>query len=171
MRRLLLALFMIALLPICGCTTAPTSPTEAMNLPSEDPTEAPTLEETQEPTQEEEPMLKLTIGEHTIHAALADNTAANQLKELLQNGPIAMPASNYGGFEKVCELGTNLDTEDEQTTTVPGDIMLWAGDHIVIFYGSNTWAYTRLAWVVGEDIHKLEVALSGTETEVTIELE
>lgn len=115
-------------------------------------------------------MIRLTIGENTILAELADNTAASELAELLQSGPITMSAFNYGGFEKVCALGTRLTSSDVQTTTQAGDIMLYSSNQIVIFYGSNSWAYTRLAKVVDEDIPRLEAILSGSETEVMIEL-
>lgn len=94
---------------------------------------------------------KLTVGSNSFFAKLDDNTSANELRELLQSGPVTMPASNYGGFEKVCSLGTRLTAHDIQATTQSGDIMLYSSNQIVIFYGSNSWAYTRLAKVIGED--------------------
>lgn len=127
-------------------------------------------ETTQATEQEMLHMIKLTIGEHTIHARLADNAAAKELAQLLESGSIEMPASNYGGFEKVCSLGTRLTASDVQTTTQAGDIMLYSSNQIVIFYGSNSWAYTRLAKVVDEDIPQLQALLSGDEDSVTIAL-
>jgi len=50
----------------------------------------------------------------------------------------------YGGFEQVGPIGQGLPSDDQQTTTQPGDIVLYSGDQIVIFYGSNSWAYTKL---------------------------
>lgn len=114
--------------------------------------------------------IKLTVGSDVIMAELADNDSAKELAELLQNGPITMPASNHGGFEKICELGTNLTSNDTQITTEIGDIMLYRGNQIAIFYDSNRWAYTRLAKVVEEDIDSLEKILSGEESTVVIEL-
>lgn len=115
-------------------------------------------------------MIQLTIGENTILAVLADNQAARELAELLKSGPITMSAYNYGGFEKVCSLGTRLTVNDVQTTTQAGDIMLYSSDQIVIFYGSNSWAYTSLARVRQEDIPHLQAILSGAEDMVTIAL-
>lgn len=115
-------------------------------------------------------MLQLTIGENTILAELTDNAASRELAALLQSGPITMSASTYGGFEKVCALGTRLTSDDVQTTTQPGDIMLYSSSQVVIFYGSNSWAYTRLAKVVEKDIPRLRDILSGGETEVVLEL-
>lgn len=115
-------------------------------------------------------MIQLTVGENTILAELTGSRAAKELTALLGNGPITMSASNYGGFEKVCALGTRLTANDAQTTTVIGDIMLYSGNQIVIFYGSNSWAYTPLGKVIEADIPHLRDILCGSETEVTIEL-
>lgn len=123
-----------------------------------------------ETIQEMNNMIQLTAGENTILAELADNEAARQLASLLQKGSVTMSASNYGGFEKVCALGTRLPSDDVQTTTQPGDIMLYSSDQIVIFYGSNSWAYTRLAKVADADIPRLKAILSGSETQATIAL-
>lgn len=120
--------------------------------------------------QEKTDMIKFTVGNNSFLAKLEDNPSANELRELLQSGSVAMSASNYGGFEKVCSLGTRLTSNDVQTTTQAGDIMLYSGSQIVIFYGSNSWAYTRLAKVADEDVSRLKDILSGGETEVVIEL-
>lgn len=114
--------------------------------------------------------IKLTIGGNVILAELADNDSAKELAELLQDGPITMPASNHGGFEKVCKLGASLTSDDTQITTETGDIMLYSGNQIAIFHDSNRWAYTRLAKVVEEDLDSLEEILSGEEAAVVIEL-
>lgn len=104
-------------------------------------------------------------------ATLADNESAQALKELLAHGPLTISASNYGGFEKVCSLGRELPRNDRQTTTQAGDICLYNGNQIVIFYGSNSWAYTRLGSISGVDSHELERVLSGNDTEITLSLE
>ncbi len=84
---------------------------------------------------------------------------------------MTISASNYGGFEKVCSLGTELPRNDSQTTTHAGDICLYNGSQIVIFYGSNSWAYTRLGRVSDADETELETVLGGEETEITLSLE
>lgn len=114
--------------------------------------------------------IKLTIGSNEIMAELADNDSAKELAELLQDGPITMSASNHGGVEKICKLGTSLTNNDTQIKTETGDIMLYNSNQIVIFYNSNSCAYTRLAKVVEEDMDSLEEVLSGEESTVVIEL-
>ena len=82
---------------------------------------------------------------------------------------MTLPASNYGGFEKVCPLGTRLSSQDEYTVAQPGDVMLYAGSNIVLFHGSNSWEYTRLGWI--DEMTKLTGILSGNENEITLSLE
>ena len=55
--------------------------------------------------------------------------------------------SMYGGFEQVGPIGQDIVRDDEQTDTEPGDIVLYAGNQIVVFYGNNSWAYTRLGHI------------------------
>lgn len=110
----------------------------------------------------------IEVGENILTAVLEDNESAKALKELLANGPLTISASNYGGFEKVCSLGTSLPRNDSQTTTDAGDICLYNGNQIVIFYGSNSWAYTRLGKISDADGAELEKILSGEETEITL---
>ncbi len=114
--------------------------------------------------------LYIEIGDNTLTAVLEDNESAKALKELLTENPLTISASNYGGFEKVCSLGTELPRDDSHTTTHAGDICLYNGNQIVIFYGSNSWSYTRLGKVSDMDESQLEEVLSGEETEVTLSL-
>ncbi|MCM1543274.1 MAG: cyclophilin-like fold protein [Blautia sp.] len=113
----------------------------------------------------------IKIGEATLTAVLEENESAEALKELLADGSLTISASNYGGFEKVCSLGTELPRNDSQTTTHAGDICLYNGSQIVIFYGSNSWAYTRLGKISDADGAELEKVLGGKETEITLSLE
>ncbi len=93
-----------------------------------------------------------------------DNESVKALKELC---PLTVRMSKYGGFEQVGSLGSSLPRNDEQTTTDFGDIVLYSGDQIVIFYGSNSWAYTRLGHILADKEIMEEVLGNG---DVTIEL-
>lgn len=81
----------------------------------------------------------LSIGDKTMKASLVDNAATRELQELLEKGPITIQMSDYGGFEKVGTLPQSFTTSNSQITTEPGDIMLYQGNNMVIFYGSNSW--------------------------------
>ena len=116
-----------------------------------------------------ETLVQIAIGDQPLTVRLADNESAAALKALLANGPVTLPASNFGGFEKVCPLGTRLPSHDEYTVTQPGDVMLYAGSNIVLFHGSNSWEYTRLGWI--DEMTNLSDILSGNENEITLSLE
>ena len=92
----------------------------------------------------EEPAMTLKIGETEVPVIWEDNPSVEALKELL---PLTVQMSMYGGFEQVGPIGQEIVSYDEQTKTEPGDIVLYSGDQIVIFYGNNSWAYTRLGHV------------------------
>lgn len=112
----------------------------------------------------------IKVGQNTLTVFPEDNESVKALKELLTEKPLTISASNYGGFEKVCSLGTTLPRNDSQTTTHAGDICLYNGNQIVIFYGSNSWSYTRLGKISNADNSELEKILSGDDTEITLSL-
>lgn len=154
-----------------GCQSgANEAPAPNQPKQSTPPTSETAPAESTEVNETETNELLIKIGEHSLVAVLEDNESANALKELLNEKPLTITASNYGGFEKVCELGTALPRNDIQTTTHAGDICLYSGNQIVIFYGSNSWSYTRLGKISGADSSELERILSGNETEITISL-
>lgn len=72
------------------------------------------------------------------------------------------------GFEQVGAIGANLPRDDVQTATAAGDIVLYSGDQIVVFYGSNTWAYTRLGHITGQDEDGMKRLLSNGDTTITL---
>lgn len=113
--------------------------------------------------------MQVQVNGSTFSAKLADTAAAQALASLLESGPLTLSLRDYGGFEKVGSLGQSLPTSDSQTTTQAGDIVLYLGNQIVMFYGSNSWSYTRLARV--EDLTGWEEALGSGSVSVTLSLE
>ena len=97
------------------------------------------------PTEELTMMLK--INDTEIAVRWEDNESVEALEDLIREAPLTINMSMYGGFEQVGSLGTSLPRNDVQTTTEAGDIVLYSGNQIVVFYGSNSWAYTRLGHV------------------------
>lgn len=88
--------------------------------------------------------LNITIGDESRTVVLVDNVGTRALMQALQAGSITFAAHDYGDFEKVGALGQSLPTDDHKTTTSAGDVVLYNGNNICIFYGSNTWSYTRI---------------------------
>ena len=76
--------------------------------------------------------------------------------------------SMYGGFEQVGSLGQALPRDDVQTTTAAGDIVLYSGSQIVVFYGSNSWAYTRLGHITDKTPEELTALLGSGDVTITI---
>ena len=109
------------------------------------------------------------VGGSTFTATLEENAAVNALVEMMERGPVTIQMSDYSGFEKVGPLGTSLPTSNSQTTTQAGDIVLYQGNQIVIFYGSNSWSYTRLGRI--DDLTGWEEALGSGTVTVTFSLE
>ena len=88
--------------------------------------------------------MNIQIGNTSFTATLEDNAATSELIEMMREAPITIIMNDYSGFEKVGPLGRSLTTDNHQTTTSAGDIVLYSGDQIVMFYGSNSWSYTRI---------------------------
>lgn len=112
--------------------------------------------------------MQVQAGDRTFSATLESNAAAEALVEMMKAGPIEIQMSDYSGFEKVGSLGTSLPAEDKQTTTQAGDIVLYTGNQIVMFYGSNSWSYTRLGRI--DDLTGWEEALGSGDITVRFSL-
>ena len=115
--------------------------------------------------------IRVTVGSSSFIVNLEDNETAKALREMLEDEDLTISASNYGGFEKVCQLGKTLPRNDKQITTEAGDVMLYSGNQIVFFYGANSWSYTKIGKVEASSIEELESVLSGSETEITLSIE
>ena len=113
--------------------------------------------------------MKVQVGDTIFSATLEENVAVSALVEMMQESPVVLPMSDYSGFEKVGSLGTSLPADNSQTTTHAGDIVLYNGNQIVIFYGSNSWSYTRLGHI--DDLTGWEEALGNGDVTVTFPLE
>lgn len=120
---------------------------------------------------ETEAEMVFRINDQVVQVEWEDNESVEALKELASNGTITIEMSMYGGFEQVGPVGTDLPRNDEQTTTSPGDIVLYSGDQIVVFYGSNSWAYTRLGKIQNMSEEDLTYLLGSSDVTLTISWE
>ncbi len=138
---------------------------EARTQPDDLPAPVGRMEEPEDPT------LRLTINAAPVEVQWEVNEAVSALQELTAGAPLTIQMSPYGGFEQVGPIGQSLPRSDAQTTTAPGDLVLYSGDQIVVFYGSNTWAYTRLGKITNLDDSALTELLSGDAVTLTISFE
>ena len=112
-------------------------------------------------------LVKVKINDEVFDVKLENNSATQELVKELKKGNVTVNASEYGGFEKVGELGFSLPTNDENIGTNPGDIVLYQGDKISLFYGSHSWSYTKLGKIDDVDSNKLKEVLGSGD--VTLE--
>ena len=112
----------------------------------------------------------ITIDGKSLPVSLVDNAATQTLVAALQEGDITYEAHDYGGFEKVGALGRSLPTNDTQTTTQAGDVILYSGNQIVLFYGSNSWSYTRLGRIQYSSQSELETFLKAGQGNISVTL-
>ena len=138
--------------------TAPTEDAE----PAADDNES---ENEEEPGGQTDMKMNVQVGDYTFTATLENNKAVEEMVDMMKEGPVTISMDDYSGFEKVGSLGRSLTTNNSQTTTDAGDIVLYNGNNIVMFYGSNSWSYTRIGKI--DDLTDWNKALgSGSITAV-----
>ena len=113
----------------------------------------------------------LMINGVAVSVEWEDNESVEALKNLVSSEPLSIQMSMYGGFEQVGSIGTNLPRNDVQTTTDAGDIVLYSGNQIVVFYGSNSWTYTRLGKVTDKSKDEMMELLGNGDVTITVSME
>ena len=111
--------------------------------------------------------MQMMIGETPVTVAWEDNASVEALKMLAGEG-LTVEMSMYGGFEQVGSIGQSLPRDDQQTTTASGDIVLYSGNQLVVFYGSNSWAYTRLGHITDQTPEQMKALLGNGDVTITL---
>lgn len=117
-----------------------------------------------------EMQLNITIDGLTLPVSLVDNKATQALISALNEAPITYEADDYGGFEKVGALGQTLPTSNQYLTTEAGDVVLYNGNQIVLFYGSNSWNYTFLGRIQYSTFDELKSFLQAGQGRISVTL-
>lgn len=162
-KRLLLVLLLILLSFQTAC--AADENTSGSGAGTVTITEPETEEEKEETT-----MIYAKIGDSVLEILPEENSSADAFLALLQEGDVTVSMHDYGNFEKVGPLGTSLPTNDESITTRPGDLILYQGNQITIYYDRNSWRFTRLGKVQGLTQAELKEILGDGNVEVTFSL-
>ena len=140
--------------------------------PEKDSVKKDQMKENQmEENQMEEYRLKMMIGNTEVQVEWEENESVKALAELVEEEPLTISMSMYGGFEQVGSLGKSLPRNDEQTATQACDIVLYSGDQIVVFYGSNSWAYTRLGHITDKTVAEMTELLGNGDVTITLSAE
>ncbi len=157
MKKLFIRILVIVMIfTLFGCKEKEVNTQEDINI-----------NEIEEVENEDKDMRKMNvqIGEYTFIATLESNEAVDKLIEMMEASPVTIKMDDYSGFEKVGSLNVSLPRSDKQTTTNPGDIVLYNGSNIVIFYGNNSWSYTRIGHI--DNLENWTNALGSGSVEVT----
>ena len=174
MRILSIVTLMLALMAVPSCSGGDEQPLTDTTTPADTAaTESTVSSETTEAakTPAAENVFYAHIGETTLEIEAADNSSAEAFMALLGAGELTVEMSDYGNFEKVGSIGSTLVTNDERITTEPGDVILYQGSSITIYYDTNTWTFTRLGRVVGVTRDELKAILGENDVSVTFALE
>jgi len=152
---------------IIGGADGPTSIFIAGKIPDDNSSieDVSIMENEEEENEEVVATMKLKIDGVEVPVTWEENDSVSELTDLK---PITIEMSKYGGFEQVGPIGKSITSNDKKITTSYGDIVLYADDRIVVFYGSNTWEYTKLGHI---DMTKEELTDLLGNKNVTIVLE
>ena len=126
-----------------------------------------TLAETENSETDEDTEMKLYFSDIEIPISWENCKAVRELEEEVANGDIIVSMSMYGGWEQVGSLGRSYSRTDHQMTAQSGDVVLYNGNQIVVFYGSNAWSYTKLGRMELSQ-NELEELLSNGDITLTI---
>lgn len=177
-RHIPLVLLLAVVLCLSGCAGRPNLPAEPPTSATEDTPQAAESEKSTQMTTEEtampeidtnEPILLLTIDGTAVDVQWENNAAVTELYALAQNA-ITVNTSAYGGFEQVGSLPQSFSRSDAQMTTQPGDIVLYSGNQLVVFFGTNSWSYTKLGRISGLSADELTVLLDKEQTVIELQL-
>ena len=174
---IVILIFMVFMLCSCGNNDAAQDEDEPVGTAEEvtetedvvTETEEEAAEDTEE-AEESEEMMRFYINDTELEVTWEDNDSVRALKGIASEGPITIGMSMYGGFEQVGPIGQDLPRNDRQTTTGAGDIVLYSGNQIVVFYGSNSWSYTRLGHIEGKTPEELTDMLGTADVTLTMDI-
>ena len=171
-KRVFLSLFLSMGVLLTACS----GPISGANTAAEPPETAPKSEKTaageENPEQPELPAepetLVLSINGTVLDVQLEENETVAELLAYVQNESIMVNTTLYGGFEQVGRLPQRFSRNDAQMTTGPGDIVLYSGNQLVLFFGSNSWSYTKMGHINGMSAEKLSELLGADSAIVEI---
>lgn len=169
MKKILFILTAIIMLFMVGCTSEPDmtesqEPQSQYDILSDEET-SNYMNEKNENTN-----LTLSVDGTQLSVKWENNASVSALKELAAGGNLTIKAHQYGGFEQVGSLPQRIESNDVHMTAEPGDIMLYSSNSVVVYYGTNTWSYTKLGHIENLSEAELQELLSGETVSLTFSL-
>lgn len=168
---MLIFIYLFALLALSGCAETPTG--NEINSDIQESVSSEFADPVQSSAEENKmkPELTMKINGKTVTVEWENNVSVSALREFASESPITIQASLYGGFEQVGSIGRSLPRNDERITTQAGDIVLYSGNQMVVFYGSNTWAYTKLGHIANKTPAELNALLGSGNATITLSID
>ncbi|MBR3168120.1 MAG: hypothetical protein IKF18_05510 [Erysipelotrichaceae bacterium] len=163
MKKLYCLLWMLCILLLfvfSGCQKAPAQQETQFSEASE------TTDPVSETKETKEMQLYMRVKDTEVQVDWEENETVDALKKLAEEGELTVELSMYGGFEQVGPLGTSLPHKDAQITTVSGDVVLYSGNQIVVFYGPNSWAYTRIGHITDKTPAEMQKLLGNGDVSI-----
>lgn len=175
--RFITLLFLLVLtMTTCSSDAAPnykSADSTRTDLPSFESKESEESSTEEEETQKKENTvkMKLEIEDHIFSVVLEENSSVDALKELLADGSLTLHMADYAGMEKGADLGTVLPQNNEQMHTQAGDIILYQGKTLVIYYDTNSWSLTPIGKIENVNAEELRKILGTGDVMVTVSIE
>jgi len=174
-RQTCLYLLLLLMILITACS-GQTPQQDVDNVPAESvtsnsnqqPTEDSSLISNENVSPQEEGGMVLSINGVQLDVQWEDHETVAELLAYVQNETITVHTTVYGGFEQVGSLPQNFSRSDVQITTEPGDIVLYSGNQLVVFFGSNSWSYTKLGHIEGLSEQELLELLDADSSVIEI---
>ena len=162
-----LAVFCLSLLSACGPAETPATEKDETEMNTGTKDGADPRAAAVRPTA----VLAIEANGRTFYAVFEKNGSAEALKEKLSSEALTLELHDYGNFEKVGELPWELPRDDRQITTVPGDVILYQGNQITVYYDENTWNFTKLAHIGNVTKEELLKVFGSGNVTVTFSVE
>ena len=153
---------------------AETTDSSTENVERETPIGSESETESSEVAQQGEAMaateIQVEANRQTLAATLENNSSAEAFASLLATGPLTVSMRDYADMEKVGSLPTALPRSDAQISVGPGDVVLYQGNQITVYYGTNSWNFTKLAHIEGATAEQMRTFLGEGDADVTFSL-
>ena len=160
-------LYIVILLLFAACSSDAASSVK----PSQPETQTPKSSANSSAQTEAPVKLKIHVNDTTFTATLEENSSAKAFAEFLTQGDLTLDMHDYGSFEKVADLPRSFPRNDTQIDTDAGDIILYQGNSITIYYDKNSWNFTRLARIDNVNKKRLQQILGNGNVKATFSVE
>ena len=154
-----------------GGTQTPKETASTKSNAAQDPKQSAGSVTSAQPATEQQGAEQQGAEQQAAEEPVEEEVKEKMLKMMIGDTEVSVDWENNESAEAVGSIGTRLPSDDEQTSTSAGDIVLYSSNQIVVFYGSNSWAYTRLGHITDQDAAGMTDLLGNGDVTITISME